>query len=90
MGLQRRLRLDRGLSLMKKTLSDMQPGEKGRVLSVSGDNTVQRRIRDMGIVRGTEIEVVRRAPFGDPVEFRLKGYNLSLRREEAACVSVEV
>ncbi|CAD7767976.1 FeoA domain protein [Candidatus Methanoperedenaceae archaeon GB50] len=75
---------------MKKTLSDMQPGEKGTVLSVSGDNTVQRRIRDMGIVRGTEIEVVRRAPFGDPVEFRLKGYNLSLRREEAACVSVEV
>jgi len=75
---------------MKKTLSDMQPGEKGRVLSVSGDNTVQRRIRDMGIVRGTEIEVVRRAPFGDPVEFRLKGYNLSLRKEEAACVSVEV
>ncbi len=75
---------------MKKTLSDMQPGEKGIILSVSGDNTVQRRIRDMGIVRGTEIEVVRRAPFGDPVEFRLKGYNLSLRREEAACVSVEV
>jgi len=75
---------------MKKTLSDMQPGEKGRVLSVSGDNTVQRRIRDMGIVRGTEIEVVRRAPLGDPVEFRLKGYNLSLRKEEAACVSVEV
>ena len=76
--------------MMKKTLSDMQPGEKGIILSVSGDNTVQRRIRDMGIVRGTEIEVVRRAPFGDPVEFRLKGYNLSLRREEAACVSVEV
>ncbi len=75
---------------MKKTLSDMQPGEKGIILSVSGDNTVQRRIRDMGIVRGTEIEVVRRAPFGDPVEFRLKGYNLSLRKEEAACVSVEV
>ncbi|OFV67877.1 MAG: Ferrous iron transporter, FeoA subunit domain protein [Candidatus Syntrophoarchaeum caldarius] len=76
--------------MKKKTLSDMQPGEKGRVLSVSGDNTVQRRIRDMGIVRGTEIEVVRRAPLGDPVEFRLKGYNLSLRKEEAACVSVEV
>ncbi len=82
--------MSRGLSLMKKILSDMQPGEKGIILSVSGDNTVQRRIRDMGIVRGTEIEVVRRAPFGDPVEFRLKGYNLSLRREEAACVSVEV
>ncbi len=75
---------------MKKTLSDMQPGEKGIILSVSGDNTVQRRIRDMGIVRGTEIEVVRRAPLGDPVEFRLKGYNLSLRKEEASCVSVEV
>lgn len=76
--------------MMKKILSDMQPGEKGIILSVSGDNTVQRRIRDMGIVRGTEIEVVRRAPFGDPVEFHLKGYNLSLRREEAAYVSVEV
>ncbi|PHP46039.1 hypothetical protein B6V01_001095 [Methanosarcinales archaeon ex4572_44] len=44
----------------------------------------------MGIVRGTEIEVVRRAPLGDPVEFRLRGYNLTLRKEEAACISVEV
>ncbi|RLG32761.1 iron transporter [Methanosarcinales archaeon] len=75
---------------MEKILGDMQPGEKGRILAISGNNAVQRRIRDMGIVRGTEIEVVRRAPLGDPVEFRLRGYNLTLRKEEAACISVEV
>ncbi|RLG25938.1 iron transporter FeoA [Methanosarcinales archaeon] len=75
---------------MEKILGDMQPGDKGTILTISGNNAVQRRIRDMGIVRGTEIEVVRRAPLGDPVEFRLRGYNLTLRKEEAACISVEV
>ncbi|HHI30444.1 MAG TPA: ferrous iron transport protein A [Candidatus Methanoperedenaceae archaeon] len=75
---------------MEKILGDMQPGDKGTILAISGNNAVQRRIRDMGIVRGTEIEVVRRAPLGDPVEFRLRGYNLTLRKEEAACISVEV
>jgi len=76
--------------MMETILSEMQPGEKGIILAIGGDSTIGRRIMGMGIVRGTEIEVVRRAPFGDPVEFRLRGYNLTLRKEEAACVFVEV
>ena len=44
----------------------------------------------MGLVSGSDIEMERLAPLGDPIEFKIKGYNLSLRREEAACIKVEV
>ena len=73
---------------MEKRLSEMEPQEKGSVTRVTGE--VNRRIMDMGIVRGTDIEVIRRAPLGDPVEFLLKGYNLTLRLDEAKNVYVEV
>ena len=75
---------------MEKRLSDLKPGEKGVVTRVIGGGFTQRRMLDMGLVKGTEITVVRRAPLGDPVEFLLKGYNLSLRREEAEKVYVQV
>jgi Fe2+ transport system protein FeoA len=75
---------------MEKRLKDMYPAEKGKIIRVSGDDPTRRRIMDMGIVKGTEIEVVRSAPLGDPVEFLLKGYNLTLRRNEAENVFVEV
>ena len=74
---------------MEKRLSEMGPGEKGAVTRITGGG-VNRRIMDMGIVRGTDIEVIRSAPLGDPVEFLLKGYNLTLRRDEAKNVYVEV
>lgn len=71
-------------------LSDLEPGEKGIITKVVGIGATRRRMLDMGLVRGTEIAVIRRAPLGDPVEFLLKGYRLSLRREEAEKVFVEV
>jgi len=75
---------------MEKRLSDLEPGEKGVVTKVVGGGATRRRMLDMGLVRNTEITVVRKAPLGDPVEFLLKGYNLSLRREEAEKVYVLV
>jgi Fe2+ transport system protein FeoA len=73
-----------------RLLSELKPGERGKVVKVSGSGAVHRRILDMGVVPGAEIEVERVAPLGDPVEFKLLGYHLSLRKEEARNVHVEV
>jgi len=75
---------------MEIPLSELKPGEKGVISKVVGDREVRRRLLDMGLTRGTEITVVRRAPLGDPVEFLLKGYNLSLRKRESENVYVFV
>ena len=72
-----------------KTLNQLEPGEWATIIKVGGKGPVRRRILDMGVVSGAEIEVVRVAPLGDPVEFRIKGYNLSLRKSEAQNVQVE-
>jgi len=71
-------------------LSELEPGNRGVISKVVGDRRVRRRLLDMGLTRGTEITVVRRAPLGDPVEFMLKGYNLSLRKGEAEEVYVSL
>ena len=75
---------------MKKRLSELKPGERGVISKVVGDREVRRRLLDMGLTRGTEIIVIRKAPLGDPVEFLLKGYNLSLRKRESENVYVLV
>jgi Fe2+ transport system protein FeoA len=72
-----------------KKLRDLKPGEKGKITKISGSGPVYRRILDMGVVKGAEIEVERVAPLGDPVEIKIKGYHLSLRKEEASNVYVE-
>ncbi len=70
----------------------MRPGEGGEILDISGDAppSLKRRILDMGLVRGTLVKVVRSAPLGDPVEFEALGYDLSLRKDEAAFIIVKV
>ncbi len=73
-----------------KSLDQLKPGERATIVKVGGQGPVRRRILDMGVVKGTEIEVVRVAPLGDPVEFLIKGYNLSLRKSEAQEIQVEV
>ncbi len=72
---------------MEKRLSEMEPGEEGRVIKIEGK---QKRLMDMGIVKGAEIKVIRKAPLGDPVEFFLRGYNLSLRKEDASVIWVKI
>ena len=73
-----------------KTLNQLKPGERATIAKVGGEGPVRRRILDMGVVKGAEIEVVRVAPLGDPIEFLIKGYNLSLRKSEAQQIQVEV
>jgi ferrous iron transport protein A len=74
---------------MPKRLSDLKPGESGTVLKVEGDRAVRRRMLDMGLVNGVAVEVKRVAPLGDPIEFLVRGYSLSLRKSEAYAVHVE-
>jgi Fe2+ transport system protein FeoA len=64
-------------------------GCRGCVVSVGGDSDLRRRLLEMGFCNGAEVEVLRRAPLGDPIEFRLRGYCLSLRDEQARFVHVK-
>lgn len=73
-----------------KTLDSLLPGERGTIVKVGGDHSLRHHVLSMGITAGTEVEVERVAPFGDPMEIKILGYHLSLRREEAKVISVEV
>jgi len=72
-----------------RALAELAPGERGRVVSVAGDADAARRLMDLGLIRGTTVEVVRRAPLGDPMEVKLRGFMLTLRRTEAEHITVE-
>ncbi len=71
-------------------LSDLKQGEDAVIVRVGGKGAIKRRMMDMGIVPGSSIRVVRVAPFGDPIEYSIKGYNLSLRKSEAKEIIVEL
>ena len=71
------------------TLGEVQVGSKVRVLSIDGDGAYKRRIMDMGITKGTELYIRKVAPLGDPVEITVRGYELSVRKGDAACVEVK-
>lgn len=72
-----------------KKLSQMAVGDRGTVLKVAGDAEAARRLMEMGLMRGTTIEVMRLAPLGDPLEVRVRGFMLTLRRSEAEHIEVE-
>lgn len=69
-------------------LDQLAVGHHGQVVAITGDTEVRRRLLEMGFCNGVSVQVVRRAPLGDPIEFRLRGYCLSLRREQGAHVRV--
>ncbi len=72
-----------------KTLKETSLGETVKVVKLSGEGPVRRRIMDMGITKGVEIYVRKVAPFGDPVEVTVRGYELSLRKADAEMIEVE-
>lgn len=69
-------------------LSSLEPGAEVQVVSVNGTGPISRRLKEMGVVPGVSVRIVKTAPFGDPLEVRLLGYNLALRRSEADLVGV--
>ena len=71
------------------TLRDAQVGQTVKVLKLQGTGPVKRRIMDMGITKGQVIKVIRVAPLGDPMEITVRGYELSVRKSDAALIEVE-
>ena len=70
-------------------LSELKPGEKGRVRKIEITGPVKRRIMDMGITKGVEILVRKVAPLGDPIELTIRGYELSIRKNDAKYIIIE-
>jgi len=70
-------------------LIELKPGQKGEILKVLGSGALHRRLLDMGLVKGTTVEIEKVAPLGDPIEIKIKGYHLSLRKEEAAQIIIK-
>ncbi len=75
---------------MDTTLDKFQIGERGKVKMITGEKAIKRRLFDMGITPGAEIYMRKRAPLGDPIEITIRGYELTLRKAEAAAVLMEV
>lgn len=75
---------------MEKTLDLFAIGESGVVKTVAGEGKIKRRLFDMGITPGAEVYMRKKAPLGDPIEITLRGYELTLRKTEAVCVTMEV
>lgn len=71
------------------TLDQLQPGQPATVRKIHGEGAIRRRLMDMGLVRGITVEMVKAAPMGDPVEYLVRGYHLSLRKSEAELVEIE-
>ncbi len=74
---------------MMKTLKEISNGSTVKVVKLIGEGAVKRRIMDMGITKGVEIFVRKTAPFGDPVEVTVRGYELSLRKADTEMILVE-
>ncbi len=73
------------------TLNDLlRTGQRGRILDVTGEDAVAVRLMEMGLTEGAEIELIGFAPLGDPVEFLIRGYRLSVRKAEASRVAIDL
>ena len=72
-----------------KTLRNIAVGETAKVKRLHGEGALKRRIMDMGITIGSQVYVRKVAPLGDPVEITIRGYELSLRKDDADCIEME-
>ena len=75
---------------MLKRLSDFTIGETGLIKMVKGEGRIRRRLFDMGVTPGAEVVLIKKAPLGDPLEIKIRGYDLTLRKDEAIFVELEV
>lgn len=75
--------------MVPTTLDDLREGQRGMVLEIQGNDSLSARLMEMGLIPGEHVEMVGQAPMGDPVEYLVVGYRLSLRRAEARRVRIE-
>jgi ferrous iron transport protein A len=78
----------KSVDAISSSLANLPIGAHARVISVNGTGTVARRLMEMGVVPGAEVRVIKAAPLGDPIEVRVRGYHLALRRTEAQTITV--
>lgn len=72
------------------TLTNLPIGRDARVTAVNGTGPITRRLMEMGVVPGVAVQVVKTAPFGDPIEIRVRGYSLAMRKNEADSIEVSI
>lgn len=72
-----------------KTLRNVHVGDSVRVVKLHGEGAIRRRIMDMGVTKGAEVFVRKVAPLGDPIEINIRGYELSVRKSDAAMIEVQ-
>ena len=70
-------------------LTNLPVGESAKVTAVNGNNAVTRRLMEMGVVPGVFVKMIKSAPFGDPLEIRVRGYHLAMRKNEADQIEVQ-
>ena len=75
--------------MMKISMDHLSPGERGKVVRINATGDLRQRLLAMGILPGVEIELVRIAPLGDPLDFKLRDFHLSMRKNEARNIIVE-
>jgi ferrous iron transport protein A len=71
-----------------RTLKNLPTGARAKVVAVHGNSAITKRLMEMGIVPGAALRVIKTAPFGDPLEIRVRGYHLAMRRSEADAIEV--
>jgi ferrous iron transport protein A len=79
-----------GFKTERMNLTSLPVGQNARVVAVNGNSPVARRMMEMGVIPGTPVVVVKSAPFGDPIEVRVRGYSLAMRRAEADSIEVSL
>lgn len=72
-----------------KTLKELKVGDTVRVVKLHGEGAVKRRIMDMGLTKGVDVQIRKVAPLGDPIEVTVRGYELSIRKADAEMIEVE-
>ena len=70
------------------TLKELPAGSSAKVKAVHGQSVISKRLMEMGVIPGTEVRVVKSAPFGDPIQIRVLGYSMALRKNEAATIEI--
>jgi len=70
-------------------LSELEQGNRALVLDIDADDSMRRRLQDLGLIRGTEVVCVKKSPLGDPVAFRIRGAVIALRREDSSRVQIQ-
>lgn len=77
-------------AIKNMTLTELPVGKDARVVAVNGAGSFTRRLLEMGVIPGVTVQVVKMAPFGDPIEIRVRGYSLAMRKSEADAIEVAV